>query len=207
MADELDIAALRESLQRIMDRKGVKPTTLSLAVGTSKTLVKDLLTKNDDVKISTLVKLAGALDVPLEELLARPPVPIVGRIGAGGAIVFEDIGESVEPDNYVPRPPAISGQLIALEVVGESMLPKYRNGDIIYVCRSHDGALEDYIGEDCAVRLVTGETFIKQLAYGSKPGVFTLRSLNAADIEDVEIEWATPVIFIMPQRARRMAAA
>lgn len=204
MSAPATIATIRDNLRRIMDRKGVKPTTLSQQVGTSKTLVKDLLTKTGDVQFSTLVKLAGALDVDVEELLSSPRVPVVGKIGAGGGVVFLDVGEAIEPDETVPRPPGVSGTLIALVVEGSSMLPKYRDGDIIYVQRTHDGVLEDYLGEDCAVRLASGETYIKQLARGGTPNRYTLRSLNAPDMEDVELEWATPVLFIMPARARRM---
>jgi phage repressor protein C with HTH and peptisase S24 domain len=199
-----DIASIRENLRRIMKKQNVAPTTLSTSVGTSRTLVKDLLEKNDDVRLSTLTKLAGALDVDIDELLSRPRVPVAGYIGAGGVVIFEDIGETVEPDNSVPRPPGVSGKVIALVVRGSSMFPKYRDGDVIYIQREHDGLLPDYIGEDCAVRLVTGETYIKQLARGSTEDRWTLRSLNAEDIEDVEIEWATPVLFIMPVRTRKM---
>jgi repressor LexA len=90
-------------------------------------------------------------------------------------------------------------------VEGSSMLPKYSDGDIIYVQRNHwEGVLESDIGDDCAVRLKTGETYVKQLVRGSEPGRFTLRSLNAPDIENVEVEWATRVLFIMPRRSREI---
>lgn len=177
-----------------------KPTTLSLAVGTNRTLVKDLLEKANDVQMGTLIKLAGALDVDLADLLASPRVPVVGFIGAGGEVIFEDVGN----DESVLRPPGITGSLIALAVRGSSMLPKYRDCDIIYIQRQHDGVLPDYIGEDCAVRLASGETYIKQLMRGDVPGRFTLISLNAAPIENVEVEWATPVLFIMPARSRHL---
>ena len=102
----------------------------------------------------------------------------------------------------VPRPPGITGRLEALEVVGDSMLPRYSSGDVVYISRDIDGVLDAYIGEYCAVRLTSGETYVKLLARGSRPGFFTLRSLNAADIEDVEVEWATPIIFVMPRAGR-----
>jgi repressor LexA len=84
------------------------------------------------------------------------------------------------------------------------MLPKYRDGDILYIQRTHEGVIEDDIGDDCAVRLTTGETYVKQLVRGSEPGRWTLRSLNAPDMENVEVEWATRVLFIMPRRSREM---
>lgn len=198
MSDLLNLETIRENLRRAMDKKGIKPTTLSLAVGRNRTLVKNLLESTQDVQVSTLSKLAGALDVPLGDLLAAPRVSVVGYIGAGGEIVFEDLGN----EDSVLRPPGISGTLVALVVRGSSMLPKYRDGDIIYIQRTHDGVLPDYIGEDCAVRLATGETYIKQLIHGNEPGKFTLLSLNAPPIENVEVEWATMVRFIMPARSR-----
>lgn len=193
-----DLDTIRESLRRIMDRKNVKPTTLSLRVGNNRTLVKDLLEKGRDVQLGTLTKLAGALDVELSELLAAPRVTVAGYIGAGGEIIFDDLGD----EDTVIRPPGISGTLVALVVRGSSMLPKYKDGDIIYIQRQHEGCLPDYIGEDCAVRLTTGETFIKQLMEGQTEDRFTLISLNAPPMSNVEIEWATPVLFIMPARSR-----
>jgi repressor LexA len=202
MADELDIHTIRENLRRIMDRKQVKPTTLSQKVGESKTLVKDLLTKTNDVRFGTLIRLASALEVDIDELLLRPRVAIAGKIGAGGSVAWMDIGENIDPDQTVLRPPGISGKLVALMVDGSSMLPKYKDGDIVYIQRDHDGVLEECIGEDCAVRLVSGETYIKQLVLGSEPEKFTLRSLNAPDMENVDVEWATRIIFIMPAKSR-----
>jgi repressor LexA len=206
MPDQPDIATIRENLQRIMDRKGVKPTTLSQRVGSSKTLVKDLLTKVSDVQFSTLRKLAGALDIELGDLLALPRVPIVGKIGAGGSVIFVTFQEDERPDpeDSVLRPPGVSGKLVALIVEGSSMFPKYRDGDIIYIQRDHQGVLEEDIGDDCAVRLKSGETYVKQLVRGSQPERFTLRSLNAPDMENIEVEWATRVLFIMPRRSREM---
>ncbi len=208
MPDQPNIATIRENLQRIMDRKGVKPTTLSQRIGTSKTLVKDLLTKTNDIQFSTLRKLAGALDVDLGELLSLPRVPIVGKIGAGGSVAFMSLqdDERLDFEDTVPRPPGVSGKLVALVVEGYSMLPKYQEGDIIYIQRQHEGILEQDIGDDCAVRLKSGETYVKQLVRGSVPGLFTLRSLNAPDMNDVEVEWATRVLFIMPRRSREMLA-
>lgn len=200
MAEAIDIETVRASLRRIMEKQGVKPTTLSLMVGKNKSLVKDLFERTNDIGVSTLIKLAAALEVEVSDLVAAAPVPIVGYIGAGGAVIFEDIGS----DETVIRPPNVSIRLVALVVRGDSMLPKYRDGDIIYIGRDHDGILPEYLGRDCAVRLATGETYIKQIIAGSEEGRFTLISLNAPPIENVEVTWATPVAFIMPQQSRAL---
>lgn len=199
MAD-VDIETVRAALREIMTAKGIKPTTLSLMVGRSKSLVKDLFERTNDISVSTLSKLAGALDVSVADLIAAPRVPVVGYIGAGGTVIFEDQGN----DETVVRPPNVSTKLVALVVRGDSMLPKYQDGDIIYINRAHDGVLPEYMGRDCAVRLSTGETYIKQIIFGNEEGRFTLLSLNAPPMENVEIVWATPVAFIMPSQSRHL---
>lgn len=200
MGKPVDIETVRAALREVMARKDVKPTTLSLMVGKNKSLVKDLFERQNDISIGTLSRLAGALDVEVTELIAAPRVPVVGYIGAGGSVIFEDLGN----DETVLRPPNVSMKLVALVVRGDSMLPKYNDGDIIYIGRDHDGVLPDYIGRDCAVRLTTGETYIKQLMKGSEEGRFTLISLNAPPMENVEVQWATPVAFIMPSHSRHL---
>lgn len=91
---------------------------------------------------------------------------------------------------------------MALRVVGASMLPKYEDGEIIYVARDHDGVMPEYLGRYCAVRTADGGTFLKILAPGTEPDRYTLRSLNAEDMVNVEVVWASPVLFVMPRQPR-----
>lgn len=69
MRNQPNMESIRSALRHVMAERSIQPTTLSLKVGTSKTLVKDLLEKSQDVKIGTLVKLADALDVDVIKLL------------------------------------------------------------------------------------------------------------------------------------------
>lgn len=196
--DELE--RVRSALRRAMDRRGAKPKPLAKAAGLGETSVRDVLENpGRDIKVGTLRKIASALDTTIEEFLSDQ-VPITGRIGAGGTVVYEE----ASGDDTAPRPPGFGGPVEALEVVGDSMLPRYSSGDVVYIQRAHDGAKNEYLGHYCAIRLTTGETFVKQLARGSRPGYFTLRSLNAADIEDVEIEWATPILASISSTARQL---
>jgi DNA-binding Xre family transcriptional regulator len=193
--DEID--RVKGSLKRLMEEKGIKAKPLSKKAGKGETFVRDLF-EGDDVKVGNLHRLAEALDVTLADIIGGGHIIVAGRIGAGGEVIFEEVNDGV-----VPRPPGLSGPIEALEVEGSSMLPRYSSGDVVYIARTSGGVEKDDIGEFCAVRLKTGETYVKQLAVGSRPGFFTLRSLNAEDIVDVELEWATPIIFVMPRAARR----
>ena len=200
------IDAIRALIADEMKAKGLSRRKLSAAADLSESTVRDLLTRTDNPGIDTLRKIAEALEMPVDRLTGSAMmVPVLGKIGAGGEVLF-----AVDPDvelheaaelPMVPRPPLTVGRLMALEVVGSSMLPKYEAGEIVYVRRDHDGLMPDYIGRYCAVRTVEGGTFLKILAKGSADGLYTLRSLNAPDMEDVELVWATPVLFVMPKQA------
>lgn len=197
MPDKVNIAEIRKAIETEMERKGFSRRGLSLKAGLGPTGIRDLMEKTDNPGIGTLHQVAEALDVPFETISGASGVPLAGKIGAGGQIVYypED-GDTV----LVPRPPLAPGPLMAFEVSGDSMLPKYEPGDIIYARRDHDGVLPEYLGGYCAVRLSDGGTYLKRLTTGTELGRYTLLSLNAADMVNVEVEWAAPVLFIMPRR-------
>lgn len=198
-----EINAIREMILVAMSTKGFSKRSLSAKAGLNESAIRDLLTKVDNPGINTLRKIADALEMPIDRLTgAGLEVPVLGKIGAGGEVLYY-----VDPDDelsgtdirFVPRPPLSQGKLMALEVIGSSMLPKYEEGDVIYVRRDHDGILPSYLNKYCAVRTADGGTFLKILAPGSKSGCYTLRSLNAPDMENVEVVWASRVAFVMPK--------
>lgn len=197
--DRNELDRVRAAVERLMARRGIKRKPLAKKAGLGETSIRDILENPErDIKVGTLHKIAGALDATIEDLVNSGDLRIAGLVGAGGEVIFEEA-----PGALVPRPPGMGGELEALEVSGTSMLPRYSSGDVVYISRMQDGVDEEDIGDFCVVRLVTGETYVKQLARGARPGFWTLRSLNADDIEDVELEWATPVIFVLPRAARR----
>lgn len=197
------IDQIRQTIEQAMAEKGFSRRSLSAKAGLSESAIRDLLTRVDNPGIGTLRRIAEALDMASDQLTgAGLEVPILGKIGAGGEILYY-----VDPDDelngheikYVPRPPLAQGKLMALEVVGSSMLPKYEEGDVIYVRRDHDGILPNYLNKYCAVRTADGGTYLKILAPGSEACRYTLRSLNAPDMENVEVIWAAKVAFVMPR--------
>lgn len=206
MACMSDIEAIRAAIEAAMKEKGFSRRSLSSAANLSESAVRDLLTRTDNPGIGTLRRVAEALEMPIDQLTgAALVVPVLGNIGAGGQVIFvsdpdREISNSGDYD-AVPRPPMVTGRLMALRVVGASMLPKYEDGDIIYVRRDHDGILPSYLGRYCAIRAADDGTYLKILSPGSQAGRYTLRSLNAPDMENVEVVWASPVLFVMPKQA------
>jgi len=186
-----------------MKAKGFSRRSLSIRAGLSESAVRDLLDRTPNPGIGTLSRIAEALAVPINSLTGEPEtVPVLGDIGAGGQVLFRrdpDDELNVDDQEHVPRPPIVARRMMALRVIGSSMLPKYEEGEIIYVARDHDGVLPQYLGRYCAVRTSDGGTYLKILAAGSQDGRYTLRSLNAPDMANVEVIWASPVLFVMPR--------
>jgi transcriptional regulator with XRE-family HTH domain len=201
VAEVINIQEIRAALKRAMELRGIKAKRLSKVAGLGETAVRDLMEKVDDPKVGTLIKLADALDIPASSLFGNQ-VPILGKVGAGGSVLFE---ETDDPE-MVDRPPGAVGKLMALRVTGDSMFPVYRDGDIVYVARNHEGVLPEYIGEECVIHTAEGGTFLKTLSTGSQFNRYTLRSFNAADMENVEIVWASRVEFVMKRPAKKPAA-
>jgi repressor LexA len=194
MPNKLDISAIRRRIEEEMEAKGFTKRKLSIKAGLSQTAVRDVLERTENPGLGTLHKIAEALEIPPENIVGAGRVPLTGSIGAGGQIGY--FPEEQE-QRYVPRPPLALGRYMALEVKGESMLPKYEPGDIIYVRRDHEGVLPDYLGRYCAIHTADGGTYLKILSPGTEPDRYTLRSLNAADMVNVEVVWAAKVEFVL----------
>lgn len=140
MSEEFDIAVLRRNLAAIMARKDRKPTTLSLEVGKSPSLVKDLLEKTGDTKLSTVFKLANALGVSVDDLLTSdlkpmpsgPELYLKGEVAAGQWVdAYEWPRE--EWQSYPGRPDITASidHRFFLRVAGDSMDEVYPEGTVI----------------------------------------------------------------------------
>jgi repressor LexA len=91
------------------------------------------------------------------------------------------------------------------------MLPKYENGDIIVVFREQHHPISSFYGEEAAVRLKTGERYLKTIERGKSASVVNLTSFNAKPINGVRLEWIGEICVTLPrgqiERLRAKAAA
>lgn len=152
--------------------------------------------KLSDAFIARVAKLYGvsSAEVLGSETSTRE-VAIMGRIGAGGDI--DPDYEQVPPDGLytieVPFP--LPDEMLAFEVIGDSMLPRYDHGDVIVVWKEQKRPVEAFIGQEVAVLTDAGKRFLKQLQRSGSQ--YNLLSWNARPIENVALKWIGEIYLVV----------
>lgn len=146
------------------------------------------------LKLEQIHRAAEAFSVTFAEVgqdveAPSSSVPVMGYIGAGAEI--DPDMEQVPPEglDQVEVPFAIPDGIIAFEVRGESMYPRYDPGDVLLVYKEQQRPTSSLISEDVAVKVEGGGRFLKRLMRGTKPNTFNLESWNARTIESVRLDW------------------
>src|ERR1700755_18415 len=188
---------------RALERTGKSKGGLAKVMGARPGAVSEILSGIRLIKASEIG--------PMMEYLGLNAVPIMGRVGAGA--VIEPDHEQVPPEGLGEGDLSfpIEEELVAFEVSGDSMVPKYENGDVIVCYREQRHPLSSFYGEEAAVRLKTGERYLKTIERGKGQGLVNLSSFNAKPINGVKLDWIGGICVTLPRgqiaRLRAKAAA
>lgn len=155
-----------------------------------------------------LKKMSAYFGVSIDYLLGNSPaklsaqklgrgvcIPVLGRVVAG--IPIEAVEEILDYEEITPEL-AATGEFFALQVKGDSMLPKLEEGDIVIVKKQADVETGDI-----AIVLVNGdEATIKQvkkvtggiMLYGFNPDVYEPHFYSNQQIEELPVRILGKVI-------------
>ena len=174
-------------IERGLTKPGKTKGGLAAAMGVRPGAVSEILADIRLIKASEIQ--------PIIDYLELNRVPIMGRVGAGAVI------EQVPPEGLgeVELPFPIAEETVAFEVAGDSMLPKYENGDIIVVYRDQRHPVSSFYGEEAAVRLKTGERYLKTIERGKSATMVNLTSFNAKPINGVKLDWIGEICVTLPR--------
>lgn len=193
------IKELRKSL------KGWTQADLAEATGLSQSYIGAIESKNiaKSPSMGTLASIADALGVRIGELFDdAKPIPVVGTVGAGARVPLVDTYAMGDGMYHIARPFELRDKkAVGVEIEGDSMLPTYQNGDVLFYTRDVYGVPTEAVGRICVCEDENEDAWVKYVKNGSEPGRFHLISLNplADNMFDVRLKWAAPVLLHWPR--------
>jgi repressor LexA len=116
---------------------------------------------------------ASNVDAPLP---LRRQIPVINKVAAGYPTEFTDLDyPAAVADEYIACPDVSDPDAFAARVVGDSMEPAYREGDIVVF----SPGLPTPAGSDCFIRLQRdSETTFKRVYFENDGRVIRLQPLN-----------------------------
>ncbi|NQT01434.1 MAG: LexA family transcriptional regulator [Planctomycetes bacterium] len=130
-------------------------------------IAKNLIDKKADANRLTELLAESDLNVEQEKLPLAPGrlVPVINKVSAGYPTDFNDLDYPVGiADDYIRCPDLHDPNTFAVRVVGDSMEPKFHEGDIVIF----SPATEVHNGDDCFVRFaMPHETTFKRAFFES----------------------------------------
>ena len=166
--------------------------------GLSVSYVSRLESGERNLSIKNLNLFAHAFGISPSEIIEKPhdrlafTAPVMGRIGAGAEIMPADEQVPTEGLYEIETVFPLPEDAIAFEVVGESMWPRYDEGDII-ICWRQGINVNEILGWEAAVRTTDGRRFLKRVLKGAEPETYDLESHNAPPIRSVKLDWIAAI--------------
>lgn len=183
----LDSTAFNKSKRQSIDGRPRWPSTESLA--------KIIEATNSSLEeFLGLVEPSKATARP--RLRERPAgVPLIGFAQAGVGGFFDDAGfPAGQGWELIELPARATDNSYALQVQGDSMLPLYRNGDVLIV----EPGAQIRKGDRVVVKTLSGEVMAKVLERQSQ-GMIELVSLNPEHpnrrFQASEVEWMARIVW------------
>jgi len=196
-------------LRQIREDRGISRERFAEMVGTTATTIYRKETGLRKLTQDDIELYANALGCDPAELLGgeavvsnKKTVPLVGYVGAGAQIFPIDDHAKGQGLAEVDCPHNIDHKKgVALEVRGDSMEPLISDGFLLFYEERFHGVPAEYINRICVVWIEGDGCLVKKIRKGTKPGYYTLESLNNSTkpIENARVAY-TAFVKTMVQR-------
>lgn len=196
-------------LKQLREEKGLSQSEVAKIIGVGRTTYLkwengenqptrklDQLSQFFGVSIDYLLGKSDVKNIKSKNLHSRGiRIPVLGRVVAG--IPIEAVEEILDYEEITPEL-AATGEFFALQVRGDSMLPKLEEGDVVIVKKQADVETGDI-----AIVLVNGdEATIKQIKkvdggimlYGFNPDVYEPHFYSNQQIQELPVRILGKVI-------------
>lgn len=189
---------MRNRIAELRQARDWSQEHLAKLVGTTNQQIGRLESGARRLTVDWMERVAQAFGVNPADLLApsgQRTIPLVGYVGAGAEVFAIDDHAKGDGLEQVECPwDGLSPSTVAVRVKGDSMMPAYFDGDLIFYEQQYTD-FTHLLGKECVVALADGRKFIKQLRR-TQSGQWYLHSHNAEPILGVQIEWAARVRLI-----------
>lgn len=161
----------------LCEKHNESPTNVCLKIGLSNAAYSQW-TDQSTPRQTTLSRIAKYFNVSIEYLLGKeetslPWINVLGRVAAG--IPFEAIEDIVDQEQLSPGTD-LSFEYFGLQIQGDSMEPKFSNGDTVIV-----RVQPDCENDDIVIAMIDNEKTVCKKIKKTPEGIFLISTNTAYD--------------------------
>ncbi|MEO3429706.1 helix-turn-helix domain-containing protein [Pelagibius sp. CAU 1746] len=180
---------------------------LAKHMGLDPSRITEILNQSRSIKIEEAVEMAEYLETSLADVVsklgafvnreAKASSLVVGYVGAGETVYSVDDHEKGS-GLYKIEAPQGEGGGVCVVVRGNSMSPRFRDGEHLGYSREEGLDPAKCYGRECVVQTKDGRQLVKIVEPGNAVGQVTLVSVNSSTPieQNVPIEWVAPVTWV-----------
>jgi len=173
---------MRNNIKHYRELAGLSQFELGQEVGFSDKHISAIENGKRRLNIELAQKIAIRLNVKLSKLFEEDSnnatIPITGYVGAGGHIDVDFCDSSGQDEVSCPSQ-YNSDNTLAFKVDGESMLPEYKQGSVVFCRDLPPSNIEDCIKKDCIVLLQDGTQLLKNIQKDTDGNIILVSYNNA----------------------------
>ena len=187
---KLNIKSLRKKADWTQD-------VLAEKSGVSRPYIATIESGKKFPSVEVLNTLAQTFNVRIGDLFDDVKhIAIAGKVGAGAKVPLVDAYAKGDGLYRVACPSELQrdSPIVGVEIDGDSMVPVYQDGDILFYSRDTIGVPTEAMGAICVCEDENDDAWVKHIKPGTAPDKFHLISLNpfVDNMLDVKIKWAAP---------------